>query len=84
MTAQRHGPTKSPIVGAPSRAGSCGLQGPVFEVTVLSRCRREAAQEDLVAVPQHADFDVNGAATWRRITAAVGQLANNTPSGPVH
>jgi hypothetical protein len=26
----------------------------------------------------------NGAAVWRRITAAVGQLANNTPPGPVH
>jgi hypothetical protein len=26
----------------------------------------------------------NGAATWRRITAAVGELANNTPPGPVH
>jgi hypothetical protein len=26
--------------------------------------------------------DDNGAATWRRITAAVEQLANNTPPGP--
>ena len=28
--------------------------------------------------------DDNGAATWRRIAAAVCQLANNTPPGPVH
>jgi len=31
-----------------------------------------------------ADDDHDGAATWRRITAAVEQLANNTPPGPVH
>ena len=28
--------------------------------------------------------DDNGTATWRRITIAVVQLANNTPPGPVH
>ena len=28
--------------------------------------------------------DDNGAATWRRITNAVAQLANTTPPGPVH
>ena len=26
----------------------------------------------------------DGAATWRRITDAVEQLANTTPTGPVH
>ena len=31
-----------------------------------------------------AQEDYNGAAVWRRITDAVGQLANQTPSGPVH
>jgi hypothetical protein len=31
-----------------------------------------------------AGGDHNGAATWRRITNAVIQLANNTPPGPVH
>jgi hypothetical protein len=30
-----------------------------------------------------ADSDLDGAATWRRITDAVAQLANTTPSGPV-
>jgi hypothetical protein len=28
--------------------------------------------------------DEDGAATWRRITNAVGQLANKTPPGPLH
>ena len=28
--------------------------------------------------------DYNGADTWRRITAAVVQLANTTPSGLLH
>ncbi len=28
--------------------------------------------------------DRAGAATWRRITDAVEQLANTTPTGPVH
>jgi hypothetical protein len=31
-----------------------------------------------------ADGDHDGAATWRRITNAVEQLANKTPPGPVH
>ena len=28
--------------------------------------------------------DREGAATWRRITDAVEQLANTTPTGPMH
>ena len=28
--------------------------------------------------------DRDGAATWRRITDAVEQLANTTPTGPIH
>jgi hypothetical protein len=31
-----------------------------------------------------ADGDDDGASTWRRITAAVVQLANNIPPGPVN
>ena len=31
-----------------------------------------------------ADGDHDGADTWRRITNAVVQLANNTPPGPLH
>jgi hypothetical protein len=39
-----------------------------------------AARADELAAQQ----DDNGAAVWRRITAAVDQLANQTPSGPLH
>src|SRR5438105_1441179 len=38
-----------------------------------------ARAEELAAQDDH-----NGAAVWRRITDAVGQLANKTPPGPVH
>ena len=31
-----------------------------------------------------AEGDHNGAAVWRRITAAVAELANKVPPGPVH
>jgi uncharacterized protein DUF6961 len=31
-----------------------------------------------------AGGDHDGADIWRRITAAVEQLASNTPSGPLH
>ena len=31
-----------------------------------------------------ADGDHDGADTWRRITAAVVQLSNTTPPGPLH
>jgi hypothetical protein len=39
-----------------------------------------AARADELA----AGGDNDGATTWRRITNAVAQLANNTPPGPVH
>jgi hypothetical protein len=39
-----------------------------------------AARADALA----AAGDCEGAAVWRRITDAVAQLENETPSGPVH
>jgi hypothetical protein len=39
-----------------------------------------AARADELAAQQ----DDNGAAVWRRITDAAGQLANQTPPGPLH
>ena len=39
-----------------------------------------AARADELA----AQEDHNGEAVWRRITDAVGQLANETPHGPLH
>ena len=38
-----------------------------------------ARADELEAQDNHS-----GAAVWRRITDAVGQLQNNTPTGPVH
>ena len=43
------------------------------------KAERSARADELVAAG-----DDNGAAVWRRITAAVAQLANTTPPGPVH
>jgi len=43
-------------------------------------CDESAARADELA----AQDDCNGAAVWRRITDAVGQLASTTPSGRPH
>jgi hypothetical protein len=52
---------------------------------MLKRYGETALKESTTRADQlAADGDHEGAATWRRITSAVGQLANNTPSGPVH
>jgi hypothetical protein len=44
------------------------------------RLEESAARADEL----EAAGDENGAAVWRRITAAVVQLANNTPPGRMH
>jgi hypothetical protein len=41
-------------------------------------------QSDLRVDELTAAGDHDGADTWRRITAAVAQLANTTPPGPLH
>jgi hypothetical protein len=41
-------------------------------------------QSDLRADELAAAGDHDGADTWRRISAAVVQLANTTPTGPSH
>jgi hypothetical protein len=52
---------------------------------MLKRYGDKALQEsDTRSEELSAAGDHEGAATWRRITAAVEQLANNTPSGPLH
>ena len=52
---------------------------------MLKRYGDKALEESATRVDElTAAGDHNGAATWRRITAAVGQLAKNTPPGPVH
>jgi hypothetical protein len=52
---------------------------------MLKRYGDRALDESAIRADQlAADGDHDGAATWRRITDAVGQLANNTPPGPLH
>ena len=51
---------------------------------MLTRYREEAMLEAERAHELAADGDRIGAATWLRITAAIGQLANTTPPRTVH
>jgi hypothetical protein len=52
---------------------------------MLKRYGDKALEEsDTRSEELSAAGDDEGAATWRRITAAVEQLANNTPPGPLH
>jgi hypothetical protein len=52
---------------------------------MIKRYGEKALEESTTRAAEVAAVgDHNGEATWRRITAAVGQLANNTPTGPVH
>jgi hypothetical protein len=52
---------------------------------MLKRYGDNALEESAVRVNELAlAGDDEGAATWRRIMAAVEQLANKTPPGPVH
>lgn len=52
---------------------------------MLKRYGEKAVEESATRADELAtDGDHDGAVTWRRITAAVRQLANNTPPGPVH
>jgi hypothetical protein len=52
---------------------------------LLKRYGEKAFEESAARADElAAGGDDDGAATWRRITDAVVQLANNTPPGPVH
>ncbi len=52
---------------------------------MLKRYGEKAIEESAGRAEEFAaDGDRDGAVTWRRITDAVGQFANNTPPGPVH
>jgi hypothetical protein len=52
---------------------------------MLKRYGTKALEESAARAEElAAEDDHNGAAVWRRITDAVGQLANETPPGPVH
>ena len=70
----------------------CNFSGVIPEIDIwraanlmLKRYGEKALEESATRADELMSAgDDNGAATWRRITAAVGQLANNTPPGPVH
>jgi hypothetical protein len=52
---------------------------------MLKRYGDNALEESAARANERAlAGDDDGAATWRRIMAAVEQLSNNTPSGPIH
>jgi hypothetical protein len=51
----------------------------------LKRYGEHAVEESAARADELAlAGDDDEAATWRRIKAAVGELANTTPSGPLH
>jgi hypothetical protein len=52
---------------------------------MLKRYGEKALEESAARADELAAAgDNDGVATWRRITHAVGELANKTPPGPVH
>ena len=52
---------------------------------MLKRYGDNAAEESAARADElAAQDDYNGEAVWRRITDAVGQLANQTPPGPLY
>ena len=52
---------------------------------MLQRYGDEAEAESAIRMQELAlNGDSAGAAVWRRVTDAVGQLVNTTPPGPVH
>jgi hypothetical protein len=53
---------------------------------MLKRYGEKALEESALRVDELATAgdDDDGVAVWRRISDAVGQLANTTPPGPVH
>jgi hypothetical protein len=75
-----------------SRPQACNFLRVIPEIDIwraanlmLKRYGEKALEESATRADElTAAGDDNGAATWRRITNAVGQLANNTPPGPVH
>ena len=52
---------------------------------MLKRYGEKALDESATRADElAAQDDYNGAAVWRRITDAIGQLQNDTPPGPLH
>ena len=52
---------------------------------MLKRYGERAEEESAIRTQEFAlNGDSAGAAVWRRITDAIGQLVNTTPPGPMH
>jgi hypothetical protein len=79
------------VVLNPCRSQACNFSRVIPEIDIwraanlmLKRYGDKALEESAGRADElAADGDHNGAATWRRITDAVVQLANQTPPGPV-
>jgi hypothetical protein len=80
------------VVLSVQRPQACSFPGVIPEIDIwraanlmLKRYGDKALEESAIRADElAAASDDKGAAIWRRITTAVEQLANNTPSGPVH
>ncbi len=74
------------------RSQACSFPRVIPEIDIwraanlmLKRYGEKALEESVTRADElAANGDHDGEVTWRRITDAVGQLANNTPPGPVH
>jgi hypothetical protein len=75
-----------------SRPQECDFPGVIPEIDIwraatlmLKRFGDKALEQSAMRVHElAADGDHDGADTWRRITAAVEQLANTVPPVPLH
>ena len=75
-----------------SRSQACNVRRVIPEIDIwraatlmLKRYGENALEQSATRADElAAEGDHDGAVTWRRITSAVGQLANNTPPGPSH
>jgi hypothetical protein len=75
-----------------SRPQACNFARVIPEIDIwraanlmLKRYGEKALEQSATRADElAADGDHDGATTWRRITAAVAELANNTPPGPLH
>jgi hypothetical protein len=75
-----------------SRPQACSIRRVIPEIDIwraatlmLKRYGEKALEQSVTRADElAADGDHDGAATWRRNTAAIEQLANTTPPGPLH
>ena len=75
-----------------SRRQACNFLRVIPEIDIwraanlmMKRYADKALEESSARIDElSAAGDHDGADTWRRISAAIGQLANNRPTGPLH